>query len=80
MGSLGDETMLYICDPQKNVQCTKDNCFRLCGGNCYKTTDRACAIEHYDGSPMESGTVDHWHRRPWATARQLTYNNKEGHA
>lgn len=71
------DTMLYICDPYKNTGCQKENCYALCGGPCYKTTNRLCTMVHSDGSPIESGTIAHWQARHYATMKQRTYNDKE---
>ena len=72
-----EETRLYICDPYKNTACRKENCYALCGGHCYKTTNILCTMVHADGSPIESDTVEGWQRRPYATTKQRTYNDKE---
>lgn len=35
----------YNCDPYKNIECTKENCF-INGGPCYSTTEEEFKVEN----------------------------------
>ena len=37
------ENAIFACDPEKNKECSKENCFKN-GGDCYFTTDVRYAI------------------------------------
>lgn len=46
------ERIVYMCDPDKNVQCPKDCCaYKGRHGLCRKTTQRDCAITIH-GEPV----------------------------
>lgn len=39
-----ETTPIYMCDPEKNVDCTKESC-HINGGKCYITFDPKCEKE-----------------------------------
>lgn len=39
-----DETLLYLCDPEKNTECNKRGCiYKHSLGECYSTTNKGFA-------------------------------------
>ena len=42
----------YVCDPQRNTECSKALCFEN-GGPCGTTDDVRCALRDLTGQPVE---------------------------
>lgn len=40
---MGEKT-LFICDPAKNTECTKESC-HINGGECYLTSKKECEAD-----------------------------------
>lgn len=53
---MDEKATLYVCDPEKNVECRKTSCCYLLelaeGGVCSATFHREYAREYQDGTPM----------------------------
>ena len=53
---MDEKATLYVCDPEKNVECRKMSCCYLLslaeGGVCSATFHREYAKEYHDGTPM----------------------------
>ncbi len=41
---MSEETALFVCDPEKNTECTKESCY-INGGECHHTTHKEYAEE-----------------------------------
>ena len=48
-----DPSQLYYCDPSKNVECRKTNCYKN-GGPCYLVVDEQYAMTNGDGLPLRN--------------------------
>ena len=47
-----DAKELYLCDPEKNKNCTKEMC-HIHGGLCSLTTDPYCSYTKANGEPIK---------------------------
>lgn len=69
-----DKAVLYVCDPEKNDQCSKTNCAFLLGktegGCCDATFHREFAREYSDGTPMIHKRNALWQTRQKAKERK----------
>ena len=52
-----DPSQLYYCDPSKNVECRKTNCYKN-GGPCYLVADERFAGTDGDGWPLRNDQMD----------------------
>lgn len=43
--------MMYICNPDKNVECRKTGCLFYLGGECFSTLNEEFAVRN-DGKPV----------------------------
>lgn len=52
-----DPSQLYYCDPSKNVECRKTNCYKT-GGPCYLVVDERFAGTDTEGRPLRNDQTD----------------------
>ena len=53
---MSGEKIFYSCDPEKNTECRKRECYTR-GGRCRATSKADCAIRDADGNPIEEFRV-----------------------
>ena len=52
-----DKSILYVCDPDKCIECSKSNCF-INDGPCHSTIDPKQAKLDDNGNPIISKDID----------------------
>lgn len=59
------ERTIYICDPDRAIECSKEGCWYLSGGPCKCTSKIKFAKRDLVGKPVVASNLDIWNETYW---------------
>ena len=59
-GKDGRNRKIYVCDPDRNVDCSKEGCWLISKGPCRCTTNKRAAKIDISGKPVIASDMEIW--------------------